>query len=114
MDEVRYWIVKETASKHLDHPRESKFEYSNLGYVIAGAVLERMSGKTGSNGMNLAIAMFWPDKDFGFVMMTNVATKAADAAMQRLAVELYNRFSTSTARDGHLARAGLRTSEIAI
>jgi len=46
MDEVRYWMVKETASKPLDHPRGSKFEYSNLGYVIAGAVLERMSGKT--------------------------------------------------------------------
>jgi len=40
------WMVKETASKPLDHPRGSKFEYSNLGYVIAGAVLERMSGKT--------------------------------------------------------------------
>jgi len=235
MDEVRYWMVKETASKPLDHPRGSKFEYSNLGYVIAGAVLERMSGKTweelvreqiveplelksagfgpqsslgrvdaplghlmvngklkpmlagpngdnpliigpagtmhmsvldfarwaawqagegkrapalvspetlkklhtpivetgvragaapgtpktggyalgwgqikmewapepaithtGSNEMNLAIAMFWPDKDFGFVMMTNVATKAADEAMQKLAAELYNRFSAST------------------
>jgi hypothetical protein len=50
---------------------------------------------TGSNEMNLAIAMFWPDKDFGFVMMTNVATKAADEAMQKLAAELYNRFSAS-------------------
>jgi hypothetical protein len=51
---------------------------------------------TGSNQMNLAIAMFWPDKDFGFVMMTNVGTKAADDAMQKLAAELYSRFSEST------------------
>ena len=51
---------------------------------------------TGSNQMNLAIAMFWPDKDFGFVMMTNVGTKAADDAMQKLAAELYDRFSAST------------------
>jgi CubicO group peptidase (beta-lactamase class C family) len=228
-------MVKETASKPLDHPRGSKFDYSNLGYTIAGAVLERIGGKTweelvteriieplglksagfgpqsslgkvdaplghlvvngklkpmlagpngdnplivgpagtmhmsildfakwvawqagegkrppalvspeivkklhtpvietgvrdtaapgtpktggyalgwgqvkmawapepvithtGSNQMNLAIAMFWPDKDFGFVMMTNVGTKAADDAMQKLAAELYDRFSAST------------------
>jgi hypothetical protein len=51
---------------------------------------------TGSKQMNLAVAMFWPDKDFGFVMMTNVGTKAADDAMQKLAAELYDRFSVST------------------
>ena len=38
MDEVRYWMVKETAPKPLDHARGSKFDYSNLGYTIAGAV----------------------------------------------------------------------------
>ncbi len=42
MNEVRYWMVKQTASKPLDHARESKFVYSNLGYVIAGAMLERV------------------------------------------------------------------------
>jgi CubicO group peptidase (beta-lactamase class C family) len=42
MDEVRYWMVKETASRPLDHPRGSKFDYSNLGYVVAGAMLERV------------------------------------------------------------------------
>jgi CubicO group peptidase (beta-lactamase class C family) len=46
MDEVRYWMVKETASKPLDHARGSKFAYSNLGYTIAGAILERTCGKT--------------------------------------------------------------------
>jgi CubicO group peptidase (beta-lactamase class C family) len=34
------------AAKSLDHPRGSKFDYSNLGYTIAGAVLERVAGKT--------------------------------------------------------------------
>jgi CubicO group peptidase (beta-lactamase class C family) len=46
MDEVRYWMVKETASKKLDHPRGSKFSYCNLCYTVAGAIEERVSGKT--------------------------------------------------------------------
>jgi CubicO group peptidase (beta-lactamase class C family) len=46
MDEVRYWIVKQLAPKPLDHPRGSKFDYSNLGYTLAGAVLERIGKKT--------------------------------------------------------------------
>ncbi len=235
MDEVRYWMVKETASKPLDHARGSKFVYSNLGYTIAGAILERVSGKTweelvneriigpldlksagfgpqaslgkvdaplghlvvdgklkpmlagpngdnplvvgpagtmhmsvldfakwvawhagegkrppnlvspdivkklhtpvidtgvredappgtpktgkyalgwgvvtmdwspapvfthsGSNGMNLAVAMFWPQTDFGFVMMTNISTPAADAALRKLAADLYGTFSGRT------------------
>jgi hypothetical protein len=48
---------------------------------------------TGSNTMNLAIAMFWPDTDFGFVMMTNIAGAAADKALSKLAIELYKGFS---------------------
>ena len=232
MDEVRYWMVKETAPQPLDHARGSKFDYSNLGYVIAGAMLERVGhesweelvearifkpmdlktagfgpqaslgtvdaplghilvdGKAkamlagpngdnplilgpagtihmsvldfakwvgwnagegkrgpelvsaevlkkihtpfistgaregaapgtprtggyalgwgsvqeswasapsithnGSNNMNLATAMFWPGSDFGFVMMTNVAGQPSDAALRKLAAELYKEFS---------------------
>jgi hypothetical protein len=115
MDEVRYWMVKETAPKPLDHARGSKFDYCNLGYVIAGAVLERTGGKTweelidarifeplapapvlthtGSNQMNLAIAMFWPETDFGFVLMTNVSGNPADDALGKLAANLYKSFS---------------------
>src|SRR6266481_7518302 len=44
MDEVRYWMVKGIAPKPLDHARGSKFDYSNLGYIIAGAILERPIG----------------------------------------------------------------------
>ena len=232
MDEVRYWMVKDTAPKPLDHARGSKFSYSNLGYIIAGAILERLSGKTweelveerivepmglksagfgpqaslgkvdaplghlivdgkpkgmlagpngdnplilgpagtmhmsvldfakwvawqagegkrppalvspdilkklhtpvietgelenarpgtpktgkyalgwgqvvqtwapepmlthsGSNGMNLAIATLWPQMDFGFVMMTNIAGTGADDALNKLAANLYKDFS---------------------
>ena len=46
MDEMRYWMAKDTASKPLGHPRGSKFSYSNLGYIIAGSILERLCGKT--------------------------------------------------------------------
>jgi CubicO group peptidase (beta-lactamase class C family) len=232
MNDVRYWMVKETAAKPLDHARGSRFDYSNLGYVIAGAMLERVghesweelveerifkpmhlktagfgpqaslgkvdaplghmlvNGKanamlagpngdnplilgpagtihmsvldfakwvswnagegkrgpdlvsaevlkkihtpfistgvregaapgtpktggyalgwgsvqeswapapsvthTGSNNMNLATAMFWPGKDFGFVMMTNVGGQPSDKALKKLAAELYKGFS---------------------
>jgi len=47
MDEVRYWMVKEVAPKPLDHARGSRFDYSNLVYIIAGAILERLGGKPG-------------------------------------------------------------------
>jgi CubicO group peptidase (beta-lactamase class C family) len=231
MDEVHYWMVKEIAPKPLDHARGSRFDYSNLGYIIAGAILERLGGKTweelvteriieplglksagfgpqvslgktdaplghlmvdgklkamlagpngdnplilgpagtmhmsvldfakwvawhagegkrppalvsteilkkihtpvidtgvredappgtpktgkyalgwgevtvdwapepvithtGSNTMNLALAMFWAERDFGFVIMTNVAGTAADEALRKLAAELYKAF----------------------
>jgi CubicO group peptidase (beta-lactamase class C family) len=39
-------MVKEIAPKPLDHARGSKFDYSNLGYIIAGAILERLGAKT--------------------------------------------------------------------
>ena len=47
MDEVRYWMVKETAPKSLDHARGSKFDYCNLGYTIAGSMLERIVKRPG-------------------------------------------------------------------
>jgi CubicO group peptidase (beta-lactamase class C family) len=237
MDEVRYWMVKEIAPKPLDHTRGSRFDYSNLGYTIAGAILERLGRKTweelvteriveplslnsagfgpqatlgktdaplghlmvegkpkamlagpngdnplilgpagtmhmsvldfakwvawhagegkrppalvstetvkklhtpvigtglredappgtpqtgkyalgwgevtvdwapepvithtGSNTMNLALAMFWPESDFGFVIMTNIEGTAADEALRKLAAELYRAFSNKPAQ----------------
>lgn len=46
LDEVRAWIVEERAPLALEAEPRSRFAYSNLGYVIAGAMLERVSGKT--------------------------------------------------------------------
>ena len=232
MDEVRYWMLKQIAPKALAHPRGSKFDYSNLGYTFAGAMLERVGKKSweelveerilqpmglksagfgpqsslgkidaplghvlvngkpkamlagpngdnpliigpagtlhmsvldfakwvawqagegkgpptlvspvivkklhtavintgerkdappgtpksggyalgwgivtqpwadapclthdGSNNMNLARAAFWPSKDFGFVIMTNISGPQADAAFNQLSPELYKRFT---------------------
>lgn len=245
MDEVRYWIVKQTAPQALAHARSSKFDYSNLGYIIAGAMLERVGGKTweelvqeriieplslksagfgpqaslgkvdaplghvlvdnkpkamlagpngdnplilgpagtmhmsvldfakwvawhaaegkqppalvstdtlkklhtpvistgvrenapagtpktggyalgwgqvteswasapaithtGSNTMNLATAMFWPEKNFGFVMMTNISGTAADGALKKLAAELYKSFAEVPHRTAGLSGDG--------
>jgi CubicO group peptidase (beta-lactamase class C family) len=75
MDEVRYWMLKETAPKSLDHPRGTKFSYSNLGYTFAGAVLERLGGKTWEElveekiiePMGLKTAGFGPQASLGKV-----------------------------------------------
>jgi CubicO group peptidase (beta-lactamase class C family) len=75
MDEVRYWMVKETAAKSLDHVRGSKFDYSNLGYTIAGAMLERVAKKTWEElveeriikPMGLHTAGFGPQSSIGRV-----------------------------------------------
>jgi CubicO group peptidase (beta-lactamase class C family) len=48
---------------------------------------------TGSNTMNLALAMFWPETDFGFVIVTNSAGTRADEALRKLAVTLCQEFS---------------------
>jgi len=75
MNEVRYWMVKETAGKALDHPRGSRFDYCNLCYVIAGAMLERigkatweeMVGERIFRPMDLTSAGFGPQASIGLV-----------------------------------------------
>jgi CubicO group peptidase (beta-lactamase class C family) len=75
MDEVRYWMVKEAAAKSLEHARGSKFDYSNLGYTIAGAMLERVGKKTWEElveeriikPMSLQTAGFGPQSSIGRV-----------------------------------------------
>ncbi|PTY03110.1 serine hydrolase [Verrucomicrobia bacterium LW23] len=43
LDEARYFVVKTAATRKLHHP-QGEFAYSNLGYLIAGAMLERAAG----------------------------------------------------------------------
>jgi hypothetical protein len=37
--------------------------------------------------------MFWPETDFGFVIVTNIAGTRADEALRKLAVTLCQEFS---------------------
>jgi len=46
LDVMRRFIVGEWSKKPLAAPAGSRFEYSNMGYVIAGAMIERAAGKT--------------------------------------------------------------------
>ncbi|HSQ05487.1 MAG TPA: serine hydrolase domain-containing protein, partial [Burkholderiales bacterium] len=46
LDEMRYWLVREWAKQPLQSAPGASFAYANMGYVIAGAILERISGKT--------------------------------------------------------------------
>ena len=63
------------------------------GEVTVDWAPEPVITHTGSNTMNLALAMFWPESDFGFVIMTNITGTAADEALRKLAAELYKSFS---------------------
>jgi CubicO group peptidase (beta-lactamase class C family) len=46
LNEVRYWLLTQVATKPIDHPRGSKFSYCNLGYILVGTMLERVGGKS--------------------------------------------------------------------
>jgi CubicO group peptidase (beta-lactamase class C family) len=44
LDELRYWLVKELLQQPLQSPPGEKFAYANMGYVLAGAMHERVGG----------------------------------------------------------------------
>lgn len=46
LDELRYWLLREWCGKPLASDPGTKFEYSNLGYMIVGAIIERVGKKT--------------------------------------------------------------------
>lgn len=46
LDEMRYSLTKEWVKKPLAFPAGSQFAYSNMGYTIAGAMIERRAGRT--------------------------------------------------------------------
>ncbi len=46
----------------------------------------------GSNGMNLAVIMLQPARDFAMVLATNVGTPAADQGLKAVAEQLYAKF----------------------
>ncbi len=46
LDELRYWLVRQWSSQPLAARPGTRFAYSNTGYTIAGAMLERSASKT--------------------------------------------------------------------
>ncbi|WP_417389293.1 serine hydrolase domain-containing protein [Gimesia sp.] len=46
LDELRYWIVKESVKLPLVAEPTKAWAYNNRGYTIAGAMIERVSGKS--------------------------------------------------------------------
>lgn len=46
LDELRYWVIGELIKQPLQSKPGEKFAYCNMGYTLAGAMLERVSGKT--------------------------------------------------------------------
>ena len=46
LDELRYWVIGELIKQPLQSKPGAKFAYANMGYTLAGAMLERASGKT--------------------------------------------------------------------
>ena len=46
LDELRYWIIARLVKQQLRSKPGAQFAYSNLGYTLAGAIVERIGGKT--------------------------------------------------------------------
>ena len=46
LDELRYWLLREWCPQPLVSRPGTTFAYANMNYVIAGAMLERLTGRT--------------------------------------------------------------------
>ena len=46
LDELRYWVIKQLVARPLQTKQGTRFAYSNMGYTLAGAMLERTGRKT--------------------------------------------------------------------
>jgi CubicO group peptidase (beta-lactamase class C family) len=46
LDDLRYWLLGQICMRPLAAPPGTSFAYSNMGYLLAGAILERAGRKT--------------------------------------------------------------------
>src|SRR5215212_1049501 len=46
LDELRFWVVKQLVTRPLQSQPGAQFAYANMGYLLAGAMLERVSRQT--------------------------------------------------------------------
>jgi CubicO group peptidase (beta-lactamase class C family) len=75
LDELRYWLVKQWSTQPLQSQPGMQFAYSNIGYTLAGAMLERLGESTWEellvgrvlDPLGLASAGFGPQASLGRV-----------------------------------------------
>jgi CubicO group peptidase (beta-lactamase class C family) len=75
LDELRYWIIGGLVKLPLQSKPGARFAYSNFGYTLAGAIIERVAGKTWeeqvaehiSDPLGLTTAGFGPQSSLGRV-----------------------------------------------
>jgi len=46
LDELRYWLVQQWSTQPLESEPGTKFAYANVNYIVVGAMIERVGGKT--------------------------------------------------------------------
>jgi len=46
LDELRYWIIERLVPQPLQSDPSTRFAYANMGYILAGAMLERAAERT--------------------------------------------------------------------
>ena len=46
LDELRYWVIGQVVALPPQSPPGERFAYSNLGYMLAGGIIERITDKT--------------------------------------------------------------------
>lgn len=75
LDELRYWVVANLVKQRLQSQPGAQFAYSNLGYTLAGAMIERVGRKTWEelvaerifDPLGLSSAGFGPQSSLGRV-----------------------------------------------
>jgi CubicO group peptidase (beta-lactamase class C family) len=46
LDELRYWLVQQWSTQPLTSESGTTFAYANMNYIMVGAIIERVAGKT--------------------------------------------------------------------
>ncbi len=96
LDELRYWLLRQWATQPLASEPGTTFAYANMNYVILGAIIERISGRTWDSLIRERIfAHIWLDthRDFAMVVVTNIGGPKANEALFAIAPFLYKRFA---------------------
>lgn len=75
LSDTRYWVLSRWVSQPIAAAPRRKYEYSNMGYVLAGAILEKVSGRSWEQlvierifvPLKLRTAGFGPQSSLGMI-----------------------------------------------